>query len=116
MKTRKERQIDILTAKNMVYNCQDDFWAEMYVSVNNFEMVRDLSSIFELLESENMLDEAMNLFYLLCLGFEITEVEFEKIYNDVGIKYPFINEFILQSEEAITYLESEIFGWDDCDE
>ena len=29
MKTRKERQIDILTAKNMVYNCQDDFWAEM---------------------------------------------------------------------------------------
>ena len=66
MKTRKERQIDILTAKNMVYNCQDDFWAEMYVAVNNFEMVRDLSSIFELLESENMLDEAMNLFYLLC--------------------------------------------------
>ena len=116
MKTRKERQIDILTAKNMVCNCQDDFWAEMYVAVNNFEMVRDLSSIFELLESENMLDEAMNLFYLLCLGFEITEVEFEKIYNDVGIKYPFINEFILQSEEAITYLESEIFGWDDCDE
>ena len=116
MKTRKERQIDTLTAKNMVYNCQDDFWAEMYVAVNNFEMVSDLSSIFELLESENMLDEAMNLFYLLCLGFEITEVEFEKIYNDVGIKYPFINEFILQSEEAITYLESEIFGWDDCDE
>ena len=65
MKARKERQIDILTAKNMVYNCQDDFWAEMYVAVNNFEMVRDLSSIFELLESENMLDEAMNLFYLL---------------------------------------------------
>ena len=89
MKTRKERQIDILTAKNMVYNCQDDFWAEMYVAVNNFEMVRDLRSIFELLESENMLDEAMNLFYLLCLGFEITEVEFEKIYNDVGIKYSF---------------------------
>ena len=29
----------------MVYNCQDDFWAEMYVAVNNFEMVRDLISI-----------------------------------------------------------------------
>ena len=38
MKTRKERQTDVLTAKNMVYNCQDDFWAEMYVAVNNFEM------------------------------------------------------------------------------
>jgi len=116
MKTRKERQTDVLTAKNMVYNCQDDFWAEMYVAVNNFEMVRDLSSIFNLLESEIMLYEAMNWFYLLCLGFEITEVEFAKIYNDTGIKYPFINEFILQSEEAITYLESEIFGWDDIDE
>ena len=116
MKSRIERRTDYLTAMKMVHNCQDEFWAEIFIAANNFNTLRSLNKIFCLLESENMLDEAMDLFYLLCLGYEITAADFPTIFNTPGIKYPFINEFILEGEEVIEYLEREIFGLDDSDE
>lgn len=115
-RTRKERQADFLEAMNMVYDCQDDFWTEIYVATNDFGAVRAINEIFLLLESENMLDEAMDLFYVLCYGFGMSDMNFPKIYSLPSIKYPFINELILEGEEVINYLESEFEDWNEYDE
>ena len=112
----KRQESDIEKAFGLVSGNQEYFWDCMYTACNDFEILKTISNIFYLLENQNMLNEAMDLLFAFCMALGIDDIDFYKIYSTPGIKYPFINEFIIMNDEIIEYVQEKIERWDDFDE